>query len=118
MKKLELDAAQKTCGYLINQAENVHWDFDEDIEAYKARESKRTRLTTVYAIIGKQKTLFHVFLSLLVKVNFLMRKTKILEKNSSWIIDTDSSFTLKSAFVCSAVLRIVLRYLIRQYLSS
>ena len=37
MKKLELDAAPKTCGYLIKQEENVLWDFDKDIEAYKAR---------------------------------------------------------------------------------
>ena len=55
-----------------NQAENVLCDFDKDIEAYKARESKRTRFTIAcaFAIIAMQKTFFHVFLSLLVRVNF------------------------------------------------
>ena len=72
MKKFELDVALKTWGNLINQAENVLCDFDVDIEADKARESKRTRFTVscAFTIIVMQKTFFHVFLSSLVKVNF------------------------------------------------
>ena len=95
MKKLELDAALKTWENLINQAENVLCDFDKDIKAYKARESKRTGFTIACAcaVIGKQKTFFHVFLSLRVKVNFCCGWTKILEKNYPWAINRDSSFT-------------------------
>ena len=118
MKKLELDAALKTWGNLINQAENVLCDFDKYIEAFKERESKRTRFTLACAcaLIGKRKTVFHIFLSLLVNGQFLLWKTKILEKNYFWVIYMDSSFIRSFAFLYSAVLHIALRYWIGQYL--
>lgn len=78
MKKLELDAALKTWENLINQAENVLCDFDKDIKAFKERESKRTRFTLACAcaLIGKRKTFFHIFLSLLVKRSIFVMEDK------------------------------------------
>ena len=78
MKKLELDAALKTWENLINQAENVLCDFDKDIEAFKARESKRTGFTLACAcaLIGKRKTFFDIFLSLLVKRSIFVMEDK------------------------------------------
>ena len=78
MKMLELDTELKIWGNLLKQTENVLCEFDKDIEAYKARESQRTRFTIActFAIIGMQKTFFHVFLILPVKVNFCCGRQK------------------------------------------
>lgn len=112
MKKLELDAALKTWGNLINQAENVLCDFDKDIEAFKARESKRTRFTLACAcaLIGKRKTFFHFSQFVSETVNFCYGRQK------SWRRITFGSFTRSFVFLYSAVLHIALRYWIGQYL--